>query len=70
MANITMCLSKDCPRRTQCYRAMARQSYLQKWSNFEQDCYQNNFSSQWEIKDVTIYVDEMSNLLERCRETN
>lgn len=25
MANITMCLSKDCPRRTQCYRAMARQ---------------------------------------------
>lgn len=42
MPDITMCYSKDCPERNNCYRACAKPSEFQSWSNFEYTCNEEN----------------------------
>ena len=42
IADITMCTSKNCPYRDECYRAMAKASEYQSWSNFEYTCNKNS----------------------------
>ena len=38
IADITMCTSINCPERDNCYRAQAKPSVMQSWSNFEYRC--------------------------------
>ena len=38
MPDITMCVSEACTERERCYRAMAKPSECQSWSNFEYTC--------------------------------
>lgn len=42
MPDITMCASKDCPERNNCYRSCAKPSEFQSWSNFEYTCNEEN----------------------------
>ena len=42
MSDITMCTSNDCPKRENCYRAMAKPSESQSWCNFEYHCNENS----------------------------
>ena len=42
MSDITMCASENCPEREKCYRAMAKASEYQSWSNFEYTCNENS----------------------------
>ena len=42
MPDITMCYSRDCHDRNNCYRACAKPSEFQSWSNFEYTCYEDN----------------------------
>lgn len=42
MPDITMCWSNNCPRSDECYRAMAKPSKYQSWSNFEKVCIKDN----------------------------
>lgn len=36
--DITMCMSKECPQREKCLRAMAVPEAYQSWANFEYVC--------------------------------
>ena len=38
-----MCHSSDCPKRSHCYRAQAKQDKLQSYSDFSAECFQYNF---------------------------
>lgn len=38
MSDITTCSSINCPERDNCYRATAKTSKWQSWSNFEYTC--------------------------------
>ena len=40
--DITMCSSETCSERERCYRAMAKPSEYQSWSNFEYTCNENS----------------------------
>ena len=40
--DITMCASEACTERERCYRAMAKPSEYQSWSNFEYTCNENS----------------------------
>ena len=42
MPDITMCFSRDCPERNNCYRECAKPSEFQSWSNFEYTCNEDN----------------------------
>lgn len=64
--DITMCANEECERREQCHRAMATPDVMQSWADFGQDCKNNDYRNQWEIRENNIYVDDKSNLLARC----
>lgn len=49
MPDITMCRSSDCPKRSHCYRAQAKPSILQSYSDFSAECFQYNFIQYWGI---------------------
>ena len=66
MSDITMCSNILCERREQCHRAMAKPSVLQSYADFGKDCESNNFRNQWEIRKNNTYIDEISEMLERC----
>ena len=36
--DITMCTSENCTEKDRCYRAQAKPSEYQSWSNFEYSC--------------------------------
>lgn len=38
MADMTMCSSENCPEINSCYRATAKPTKWQSWSNFEYTC--------------------------------
>lgn len=38
MADITICMSKECPQRKSCYRAMAVPDRYQSYADFEYVC--------------------------------
>lgn len=43
MPDITMCISRECPERKNCYRSTAKpDEYGQSWSNFEYVCNENS----------------------------
>ena len=42
MADITMCISENCPYKDKCYRANTKPSIFQSWSNFEYTCNENS----------------------------
>ena len=50
MPDICMCMSKNCARREECYRAQAIPDRLQSYSNFEELCNEGNFKYFWEFK--------------------
>lgn len=51
MPDICMCMSKNCERRNECYRAQATPDRLQTYSNFEDICNEGNFEYFWEMED-------------------
>lgn len=42
IADITMCSSEYCPYKNKCYRAQAKPSDYQSWSNYEYMCNEDN----------------------------
>lgn len=42
MPDITMCLSKNCPEKENCYRARAKPDRWQSYSDFEILCHKDN----------------------------
>ena len=42
MADIIMCTSENCEMRDKCYRAQAKTTIFQCWSNLEYACNENN----------------------------
>lgn len=50
MPDLAMCMSKNCDRREECYRAQATPSRYQTYSNFEDICNEGNFEYFWEMQ--------------------
>ncbi len=49
MADISMCLGKNCPKKKKCYRYTARPNpYAQSYSDFENRCPKNNYKDFWD----------------------
>lgn len=42
IADITMCVTQNCPMRDKCYRVQAKADEQQVWSNFENTCNKNS----------------------------
>lgn len=54
MPDITMCMSKTCPRRESCYRALARPDRLQSYSDFTELCKDTN-EYYWSVDNTDVY---------------
>lgn len=50
MADITMCMSKTCPKRESCYRALAKPDRLQSYADFTEVCEKND-EYYWPVDD-------------------
>lgn len=56
MPDISMCFGKDCDRREQCYRYMAKPNQVQTYSDLEHDCKKHNYRNQLEFIDKSMLV--------------
>lgn len=44
MPDITMCMSKDCPKKNECYRYIAKpDKYYQSYADYEKICLENDY---------------------------
>lgn len=50
MPDICMCMSKNCERKEECYRAQAVPDKLQTYADFEELCSKDGFQHFWEFK--------------------
>ena len=66
MPDITMCTSKTCERRKQCYRATAKPDKMQSYADFTSLCADRDFRCQWVVTDREVLADDISNLLVKC----
>jgi len=49
MPDITMCMSKDCPKKNECYRSMAKpDKYYQSYADYGKICLENDYKYFWE----------------------
>ena len=51
MPDITMCMNPKCDKKDSCYRFKAVPNRLQSYSDFTDDCKNNNYRNYWEIWD-------------------
>ena len=51
MADISMCMNPKCDKKDSCYRFKAVPDTLQSYSDFTDDCKNNNYRNYWEILD-------------------
>lgn len=65
MPDFSMCASKTCEKRNQCYRATAKHSTYQSWSDFYDDCKKSKYRNQLEERNGEILVSDINNLLTR-----
>ena len=65
MPDFSMCASKNCEKRKQCYRATAKPSIYQSWSDFYDDCKKFRYRNQLEERNGEILVSDINNLLAR-----
>ena len=63
MPDIPMCGSRDCHKRSHCYRAQAKPDKLQSYSDFSAECFQYNFLRFWSMSGES---DEMKNSNKGC----
>lgn len=54
MPDITMCTSKTCKRRKQCYRTMAKPDKYQSFGDFTKICADDGYRCLWEINGTNI----------------
>ena len=47
MPDITMCMSRGCPKKNECYRHTAKPDKLQGYKNYEMDCLVNDYEFFW-----------------------
>lgn len=67
MPDITMCTSKSCQNREQCYRAMAKPNpNYQSYADFTKLCAEKNYQCMWLIKDGDVLVSDIDNIMVRC----
>ena len=46
---VRMCLSKDCPKKNECYRSMAKpDKYYQSYADYGKICLENDYKYFWE----------------------
>lgn len=48
MPDITMCMSKDCPKKNECYRSMAKPDIYQSYADYGKICLENDYKYFWE----------------------
>lgn len=66
MPDITMCTSKTCERRGQCYRSTAKPDKIQSYANFTSLCADRDFRCQWTITEKEVLDDKAVSQLMRC----
>jgi len=49
MPDITMCMNTKCEKRESCYRFKAIPDMLQSYSDFTDDCKNNDYRNYWQI---------------------
>lgn len=48
MPDITMCMSKDCPKKNECYRSIAKPDKYQSYADYGKICLENDYKYFWE----------------------
>ena len=49
MPDITMCMSKDCSKKNECYRSIAKpDKYYQSYADYGKICLENDYKYFWE----------------------
>ena len=48
MPDITMCMSKDCPKKNECYRSIAKPDKYQSYADYGKICLENDYRYFWE----------------------
>ena len=66
MPDITMCTSKSCKNREQCYRAMAKPDKYQSYADFTKLCAEKDYQCMWVIKDGDVLISDVDNIMARC----
>jgi len=66
MPDITMCTSKSCKNRKQCYRAMAKPGKYQSYGDFTKLCAEKDYQCMWVIKDGDVLISDVDNIMARC----
>ena len=49
MADITMCMTTNCPKKDNCYRCKAIPDKLQSYADFTDVCYKNDYEYFWDM---------------------
>ena len=50
MPDMTMCTSRSCKKREECYRAMAKPDRIQSYGDFTKVCADKNYQCIWKIE--------------------
>ena len=66
MPNITMCMSKNCPKKNECYRSMAKPDKYQSYADFTKLCAEKDYQCMWVIKDGDVLVNDIDNIKMKC----
>lgn len=53
MPDITMCMSRGCQKKNECYRHTAKPDKLQGYKNYEMDCLMNDYEFFWKDERLT-----------------
>lgn len=48
MPDITMCMSKDCLKKNECYRSIAKPDIYQSYADYGKICLENDYRYFWE----------------------
>lgn len=48
MPDITMCMSKNCSKKNECYRSMAKPDKYQSYADYGKICLENDYKYFWE----------------------
>ena len=48
MPDITMCMSKDCSKKNECYRSIAKPDKYQSYADYGKICLENDYRYFWE----------------------
>lgn len=48
MPDITMCMSKNCLKKNECYRSIAKPDKYQSYADYGKICFENDYRYFWE----------------------